>query len=1084
VLIPLTCTPQLDRLISLKRQNYSRAVTLNPDITAILKLWAQPALCVAADGMLVYINPAAKRALDITSRSPHPKTVDELFSLAENDSKTAFAGWIQQVLKDPCQQPVQAYLQTVPDKAPLKIMLWSLAQPSSDKPLILLTWQSTQSIWHEIPLIDYARNTQLAVMLWDTNMRIIHWNEAAERLFGYTAEEIAGLGFLDSITPMNFTAKAEELLALLLSGQGGDHNINENITKDGRRIICEWHNTALRDEYGQVIGFISVTREVTEQIQNQIALAQNQEFLNTMFRSIGDAVIVTDPQARILRMNRVAERLTGWPEAEARGLPLEHVFEIAELNSRRRLVNPALLVLRTGQAQNLGSTVILRDRHGQEHVVINSAAPIVSEEPDRPVQGVILVFHDVSHEHDLQQRLIASEYKYKTLVETTGMGYAVVDHQLRTLDINDTFLDMLARRREEVLGQGPIAIAPHDQMRVLKEMQSAFELGSRSNVQVDFLRPDGSLITTEISGAIVQDKSGPKLYSLVRDVTQQREAAQFIRQLFQAVELSPSSVIITDILGRIVYVNPKFEQTTGYTREEVLGKDPSFLVAAPEDDPDFYKRMLEEISQGKTWSGEIQAPRKDGEIYWEEAFVSAIKNERGVITHYLVIREDITQRKLQAQQLHYQAHYDALTGLPNRILAQDRLDQALARAARASGKVALFFIDLDRFKAINDTLGHKLGDNLLAAVAARFKAWVRAEDTVARLGGDEFLIILVDQVDDQGYLGVVEKLQAAFLEPVLLHDQEVIITPSIGIAIFPDDAEHAAALIKNADAAMYEAKQRGRNAYYRYTTEMNQRAMRRMQMERRLRQALVHKEGLHLAYQPIINLRLNRIIGAEAFLHWHDEEWGDIEPSEFIAVAEDTGLIQEIGQWAFNHACQDLAQWQAQGHRLSLSINISAQQIQRRHFTDFASQCTSRHAIAPQQLILEVTESLLLNHIPEVEMELKQLHRAGFHLALDDFGTGYSSLSYLRRFPFDSLKIDRQFIHDLGNNQNDCNLILAMITMAHSLGMTVVAEGIENPLQLAFLLENQCDFGQGFFFAPPMPAAQLLDLMNSQDLSS
>lgn len=1011
------------------------------------------------------------------------KRVHELFRLDATDSTLSLSHYLQQAQHAPLQQTVRAHLQTAPGQAAVKIILRSLAQPASGESLILLTWQSTQSVWHEILLIDYARNTQLAVMLWDTDMRIIHWNAAAERLFGYTAQEIAGLGFLESITPKAFNTKAKELLASLLSGHGGSHSINENITKDGRHIICEWHNTALRDEQDQVIGFISVTREVTEQVQNQIALAQNQEFLNTMFRSIGDAVIVTDAQARILRMNRVAERLTGWPEAEARGLPLEHVFEIAELNSRRRLVNPALLVLRTGQAQNLGSAVILRDRHGQEHVVADSAAPIVSEEPDQPVQGVILVFHDVSHEHDLQQRLIASEYKYKTLVETTGMGYAVVDHQLRTLDINDTFLNMLGRRREEVLGQGPMAIAPHDQVRVLKEMQSAFELGSRSNVQVDFLRPDGSLITTEINGAIVQDRNGPKLYSLVRDVTQQREAAQLIRQLFQAVELSPSSVIITDILGRIIYVNPKFEQTTGYTRAEVLGKDPSFLVVPPVEDPDFYNRTLEDVSQGKTWSGEIQAPRKNGEIYWEEAFVSAIKNERDEITHYLVIREDITQRKQQAQQLHYQANYDVLTGLPNRMLAQDRLDQALARAVRAGDKVALFFIDLDRFKIINDTLGHKLGDSLLATVAARFKACVRAEDTVARLGGDEFLIILVDQVDDQGYLGVVDKLQTAFLEPMLLHDQQVMITPSIGIALFPDDAEHATALIKNADAAMYEAKQRGRNTYYRYTTEMNQRAMRRMQLEVRLRQALTHKEGLHLLYQPIIDLRLHRITGAEAFLRWYDPQWGDLEPSEFIPIAEETGLIQEIGQWVFSRACQDLAQWQGQGHRLSLSINVSAQQIQRGRFADFASQCAYMHEINPQQLILEVTESLLLNHTPDVEMELKKLDRSGFHLTMDDFGTGYSSLSYLRRFPFDALKIDRQFIQDLANDPNDRALTLAMITMAHTLGMTVVAEGVENPYQLAFLTQNACDFGQGFHFAAPMPAAQLLELINSQDFS-
>ena len=549
---------------------------------------------------------------------------------------------------------------------------------------------------------------------------------------------------------------------------------------------------------------------------------------------------------------------------------------------------------------------------------------------------------------------------------------------------------------------------------------------------------------------------------------QRRHAEERVRILSVAVEQSPVSVVITDSEGVIEYVNPKFEEVTGYGSEQAVGRDLEFTHIKREED-ESVSRLWTTVRAGVEYRGEFCSRRHDGQLFWEHATVSPLKDEEGRISHYVAVKEDITVRRSYEERLLRQANFDELTGLPNRVLMQDRLQQAIAHAHSRQRMSALLCIDLDRFKDVNDSLGHAAGDILLREAAERLSACVREGDTLARLGGDEFLMILSGIDGSEDAQKVAERVTEMFAKPFRIEGKEHFITASIGITLFPLDGTDAQILLRNADLAMYQAKELGRNGYRFFTQKINQRLQERLALEGQLRGAVGRGE-MAVHYQPVVCLADGSTVALEALVRWHSAERGLCMPDQFIPVAEEMGLIGEIGQFVIAAACEQFRFHRAASPPLRrVAVNVSARQLKMASFGQSVRRLLDHTGLPADCLELEITESVLLDDSPETSVNLTTLCDLGVRLAIDDFGTGYSSLGYLQRYPFDTLKIDRSFIAGIGNDGSR-RLVETIITMAHGLGLEVIAEGVETVEQLSFLRSRGCNLAQGFLFSRPVAA--------------
>lgn len=607
-----------------------------------------------------------------------------------------------------------------------------------------------------------------------------------------------------------------------------------------------------------------------------------------------------------------------------------------------------------------------------------------------------------------------------------------------------------------------------------------FSLNNLSQpLQLD--RPDTALNRND-ELAQVTDAINQMRDRLNDDVARQERDAEEIRKFSKAIEQSPSSVLICDRQWRIEFANQKFTQLTGYDAQTIIGKHPGVLsedATAHRENRQLWQSIRLQVQRVGVWQGEINSVRRNGERFWEQLIVTPIKSSRGEATGYLILGEDISIRKRYEQQLLRQANYDILTGLPNRMLALDRLKLALAQARRESSLVGVMFLDLDNFKHINDTLGHDAGDNLLIEAARRISSCLRGTSTVARLGGDEFLVILPGLTGPEATSQVAERILKTFAPPYLLNGQEVFVTTSIGIAIFPNDSDNSGTLLQHADAAMYQAKHKGKSAYAHFAPEMTEVSHERLQMESLMRRALEQKE-FELYYQPIVRTDSGDLCSAEALLRWNNPGLGMIMPDRFIPLAEETGLITPIGEWVLKEACHAAMRWkETTGTSIGISVNVSPRQFRDPGFIYTVMNALETSGLEPQQLELEITERLILDNTIETADILRQLDQSGIRLSVDDFGTGYSALSYLKSYPFDTLKIDKSFVQDVMKEQDDAALVKAIINMAHSLGLRVIAEGVEEEAQTHFLQREGCDYSQGYFYSRPLPEAEFREWLRT-----
>lgn len=544
-------------------------------------------------------------------------------------------------------------------------------------------------------------------------------------------------------------------------------------------------------------------------------------------------------------------------------------------------------------------------------------------------------------------------------------------------------------------------------------------------------------------------------------------------------ESSGECIIIADSNEHILSVNKTFTKVTGYSAEEVIGKTPRMLSSGRQN-ASFYGEMWYALKNSGHWQGEIWNRRKNGEIYPEWLSISAVKDTETLVTYYVGVFSDITERKAAEEQIQFLAYHDALTTLPNRLLAKDHFKMAASFSDRSNFNIAVVFLDLDNFKTVNDTLGHVIGDTLLKEVAMRLRECVRDTDTLSRQGGDEFLVLLSDIRDSEAITNVVEKILKRLAAPFLIEGQYLSTSVSIGIAVYPDDGMDFDTLLKKADTAMYQAKDAGRNAYRYYTEQMNVDAFENLRMRNGLQQALDRSEFV-LHYQPQIDLVSGAVIGAEALIRWNHPEFGLVSPGRFIPVAEDSGLIVQIGDWVLLEACRQAVAWREAGlPELVIAVNISAVQFKRHNLENSVVQALVDSGLEPAFLELELTESILLQDAEQVLGAVQRLKALGIKLSIDDFGTGYSSLSYLKRFNVDKLKIDQSFIRNMADDPNDAAIVRAIIQMARSLSLKTIAEGVEDERLLALLRLQHCDEVQGFYFARPMPSNEFVQYVMSQ----
>ncbi|TCO80923.1 PAS domain S-box-containing protein/diguanylate cyclase (GGDEF)-like protein [Plasticicumulans lactativorans] len=543
----------------------------------------------------------------------------------------------------------------------------------------------------------------------------------------------------------------------------------------------------------------------------------------------------------------------------------------------------------------------------------------------------------------------------------------------------------------------------------------------------------------------------------------------------QAFEHCHEAIAITDARRCIVAVNRAFTTLTGHAAAAVAGQALLDRVA-PRRRPELDASLCTALALNGTWQGELPGRRDDGSDCPLWLSLTEVRDATGTPQHCIAILLDISERKANEARIHYLAHFDALTGLPNRVLLHQRLARATARARRAGWKVAVLFLDLDRFKTVNDSLGHDAGDQLLTEVAGRLRRSVREEDTVARLGGDEFVIVVERLQRDMDVALIADKVLRVVGAPLTIAGHELRVSTSIGISLFPEPSADADALIRNADTAMYHAKQAGRDNFQFFSEDMNARVLARLTIENGLRHALERGE-FAIYYQPQVALADARLTGLEALLRWHAADGTVVPPDRFVPIAEESGLIVPIGEWALREACRQARRWRDAGlATVPVALNLSAVQFHRAEIATVLHDALWESGLEPRHIALEVTESTLMD-ADVAAATLEQLHELGVALAIDDFGTGYSNLGYLKRFPIDRLKIDRSFVRDIVTDPNDAAIVCAVIRLAHTLGLRVVAEGVETVEQLDFLRRQGCDEAQGYLFSPPLPEAAVTALL-------
>ena len=699
----------------------------------------------------------------------------------------------------------------------------------------------------------------------------------------------------------------------------------------------------------------------------------------------------------------------------------------------------------------------------------NRKAPVDAAEE---ISLVSQTFNDLLDEKESGRKALAALVtRFQGVFEQSAIGLSICDPDGRWLEVNHRLCEIFGYARDRMLGMDFADVTHFRQLPRDRERWLALLAGTRNSDTWDgeYTCGDGRVIWARITTALTrhQDSSPQFFVTAVEEITHQRQTEINLRLMGKVFENLDEAIIITDEQNRIIATNPAFTLLTGYTADEARGKDPGFLSAG-KTSKEFYQKMWQAIHQDGYWQGELWDRRKTGEPYPKLMTITLMRDQTGRITNHIASFVDISERKASEEKVRHLAHYDALTDLPNRLCFQERLEQAIVFSKRQERKLALMMIDLDRFKTINDSLGHHVGDQLLMGVAERLTDAVRDSDIVGRLGGDEFVIALPGIDDRADAAAVAEKIIEKVCQPFPLDGTMHHTSPSIGLCMYPEDAKDISELMKKADLAMYRAKSRDVGCYQFFTEDMTVVATNRMSMESDLRQALARNELL-LYYQPQVDLASGRTVGFEALIRWRHPERGLVSPIDFIGLAEESGLILPIGDWVLVEACRQLRIWQKiAATPIRMSVNLSARQFRDGKLPSRIAEICDETGISPRMLELEVTETMAMHSPEDTIATMQALGRQGVNMAIDDFGTGYSSLAYLKMFPIQTLKIDRSFVKDIERDANDAAICDTTIALGHKLALNVIAEGVETRTQLEFLRRAGCHSIQGYYISKPV----------------
>jgi len=706
---------------------------------------------------------------------------------------------------------------------------------------------------------------------------------------------------------------------------------------------------------------------------------------------------------------------------------------------------------------------------------------------DGKVHSIIGVLEDITERKNIENELEKSTAQFKAIFNSISDAAVFVGTNRHIIMINPAVSKQFGYSSEDLQGKSAeVLYANVEDYQFLGHSRFNIEANINSQLyEMTYRRKDNSLFVGETQGTKVEDENGNFIgfIGIIRDISERKKTEERLRLSQKIFEDTAKAILITDTNNIIIDANNAFCTTTGYQHDELIGKTPRILKSGWHDEQ-FYKNLWKSLIEFGYWKGEIWDKKKNGDIFPTWSTISVVKDHLGQAVNYVAILSDITEIKQSEKRLEYLAHYDQLTKLPNRMLFNDRLNVAIARAERHKDRLAIMYIDLDGFKQVNDTLGHTAGDELLKNVADRLKICVREEDTIARLGGDEFAII-INELHNIDFLHILAKRITKELSISLNYEgREIRVTGSIGVATYPSNGTDEETLLRHADQAMYYAKQLGRNTYQFFDPAIKADIIHRIHLGSDLRSAIKNNE-FFMQFQPKYDLIKNKVVGVEALVRWQHPERGLILPLDFIPFAEDSDLIIPIGRKIIDIVCRHAQVWRAKGYKkLPIAINISARQFRYDSFVDYIRNVLRETNIPAEMLELEVTESLLMNDIENTISMLHELKTMGFKISIDDFGTGYSSLSYLKRLPVDTLKIDRSFVMDVSANKDDKEIISTILSMAENLNLHVIAEGVENIDQLNFLSKNYCREIQGNLISKPVSFKELLATIQSIEKKS
>ncbi len=837
-------------------------------------------------------------------------------------------------------------------------------------------------------------------------------------------------------------------------------------------------------------GVVWVLKDSTEQVQQIQALRYSESFWSSILRALPDTVYVNDlVEKRTLYASRHVASLIGYSDETVNHIrhwkSLVHEEDLPKVNQSI----DAMKRMHPGDIKEVECR--MQDPDGQWHVMRFKNSILTCDNNGEP-RLFVGTGRDISDDVAAKQSIADSEHRYRILAEGISDIIFTLTKDLELTFISPSVERVLGFSPERIKRAGLMAFLSeedHDQLKALmrKDLHEAHYTPEKlrnfrrvRGLDLDAYNASGQRIILEVHTSILWDrKKVSGVLAIARDVTAKRHLEAELQLAAEVFEGSSESIVITDYRGFIRKVNQAFRNITGYSDAEIMGREIDVMIPRQEESR-FATTIRDSLINDGSWQGELLCKMRSGELKPSWTGITAIKGPDDRIQSHIIISSDISDRKASEERIQKLAFYDPLTGLPNRSQLTETLDKILQSTYQG---VALLFIDLDRFKPINDSLGHSFGDEVLKEVARRVESTLRPHDYIARLGGDEFAVILPgfeNQAEAQAEaIEASEHILHQLMKPFMLGERQVYISASIGIALYPQDSENAKELFKNADTAMYHAKSMGKNNFQFYAQEMNVLAVERLELEHSLHKALENRE-FDIFYQPIWNAKQQRISAVEALIRWRRPMYGVVSPDKFIPIIEDTGLIVPVGEWVITNACLQMARWQREGHELErISINLSARQFQDHLLVEKISRALDRSKIHPSALVIELTESILIDDVERTLSILKAIKRMGVKISIDDFGTGYSSLSYLNKFPVDHLKIDRSFVCNIPGKAADEQITRTIIAMARNLKLGVVAEGVETAEQKAFLVSLGCEEIQGYLFSRPVAADDIRALLKA-----